>query len=72
MEPRWKRTVRTLFVVAFVLIWLEAMGCFVFFLILSREGSSVPTRELAAPVVNHGQAFYVAVWSSQGRPRSRF
>jgi hypothetical protein len=65
MEPGWHRTARNLFTVAFVLVWLEAVGCFVFFLILSRRGSPVAAPELAASVVNHGQVFYVAVWQKR-------
>jgi hypothetical protein len=65
MEPRWHGTLHTLFVVAFVLIWVESVGCFVFFLFLSRAGSQVATPELAASIVNHGQVFYVAVWKKQ-------
>jgi hypothetical protein len=65
MEPSWHGTVRTLYVVAFVLVWLESLGCFVFFLFLSRGGSPVATPELASGIVNHGQVFYVAAWKKQ-------
>jgi hypothetical protein len=62
VEPQWHRTARVLYVVAFVLVWLEALGSFVCFLILSRGGSPVPTAHFAASVVNHGNVFYVAAW----------
>jgi hypothetical protein len=65
VAPRWHRTVGALFLLTFVLVWLEAVGCFVFFLTLSRRGSPVPTPEFAASVVNHGQVFYIAVWQKQ-------
>ena len=59
-EPRWHRIVRALYLVMFVLVWFEAVGCFVYFMILSRAGSPVATNELAAGIVNHGHVFYVA------------
>jgi hypothetical protein len=62
MEPSWHRTVRTLFIVAFFLVWLESVGCFVCFMILSSGASPVATPELTASVVNHSQVFYVAEW----------
>jgi hypothetical protein len=64
-EPGWHRTVRALYVVTFIVVWLEAVGCFVYFQILARGGSPVATSELAASVVNHGHAFYVAVRQKQ-------
>ena len=60
LEPQWHRTVRTLYVGAFVLVWLEALGSFLFFLILTRSASPVPTPHLVASVANHGNVFYVA------------
>jgi len=62
LEPQWHHTVRTLYVGAFVLVWLEALGSFLFFLILTRSASPVPTPHLVASVVNHGNVFYVASW----------
>ena len=59
-EPRWHRVARALFAVMFILVWLEAVGCFVYFMILAREGSPVATCELGAGIVNHGHVFYVA------------
>lgn len=61
-EPRWHRTVRVLYTVAFFVVWLEAVGCFVYFMNLSKGASPIPTPELAAGIVNHGHVFYVAVW----------
>jgi len=49
-EPRWHRTARAAFTVLFFLVWLEAVSCFVFFMILSKNGSPVPTPELSASV----------------------
>ena len=65
MEPRWHRTVRTAYTVAFVLVWIEAVGCFMFFLLLARGGSPVATPALTASIVNHGRVFYVAAWQKQ-------
>jgi hypothetical protein len=65
MEPRWHGEVRKLYTVAFVLVWLEAVGSFVCFLILAREGSPVATLRLSAAVVNHSQIFYVPVWHKE-------
>lgn len=59
-EPRWHRSARAAFTVLFFLVWLEAVSCFVFFMILSKNGSPIPTRELSESVFNHGHAFYVA------------
>ena len=59
-EPRWHRTARVLFTVAFFAVWFEAVGCFLFFAHLARGGSPVPTPELTAPIVNHSHVFYVA------------
>ena len=64
-ELGWHRIVRALYVVMFVVVWLEAVGCFVYFQILARRGSQVATRELTASVVNHGHVFYVAVRQKQ-------
>ena len=49
-----------LYQVMFILVWLEGVGCFVYFQVLARAGSPVATHELAASVVNHGHVFYVA------------
>ena len=65
MEPRWHRTVRSIYTIAFVLVWLEAVGCFVSFLVLSRGASPVATPTLAAGIVDHGRVFYVAAWQKQ-------
>jgi hypothetical protein len=59
-EPRWHRLVRGLCFVMFIVVWLEAAGCFVYFMILAREGSPVAMGDLAAGIVNHGHVFYVA------------
>ena len=60
-EPRWHRTVRVLFTIAFYLVWLEGAGCFAYFMSLANAGSPVPTPQLAAGIVSHGHTFYVAV-----------
>jgi hypothetical protein len=65
MEPRWHRIVRSAYTAAFVLVWLEAVSCFGYFLLLARGASPVATPELTAGIVNHGRAFYVAVWQKQ-------
>jgi hypothetical protein len=62
LEPQWHRTARAFYFVAFVLVWLEALGSFVCFLILTRNASPVPTPHFVASVVNHGHVFYVAAW----------
>ncbi len=59
-EPRWHRTVRILYTVAFFLVWLEGVGCFLYFRSLANAGSPVATPELAAGIVSHGHTFYVA------------
>jgi hypothetical protein len=57
--------VRTLFVIAFVLVWLEGVGCFVCFSILTRVASPVATPEFSATVIDHTNVFYVAAWQKQ-------
>ena len=47
-EPRWHRTVRILYTVAFFVVWVEAVGCFTCFMTLAKGGSPVATPELAA------------------------
>jgi hypothetical protein len=64
-EPRWHRITRAVYIAMFILIWIEAVGCFGCFQILARGASPVATPELAAPVVNHGHVFYVAVWQKR-------
>ena len=59
-EPRWHRTTRALFIVAFFLVWLEAVSCFAYFGVLARGASPIPTPEFSAGIVNHGHVFYVA------------
>jgi hypothetical protein len=64
-EPQWHRTVRTLFIVAFVLVWLESMACFICFSILTRGASPVATPEFSASVVDHNNVCYIAAWQKQ-------
>ena len=59
-EPRWHRSTRVLFAVAFFLVWLEAVACFAYFRVLSRSATPVPTPEFSAAIVNHSHVFYVA------------
>lgn len=51
-----------MFTAAFVIVWLEAVSCFGFFMILSRDASPVATSAAPAAIINHGHALYVAVW----------
>jgi hypothetical protein len=64
-EPRWHGGVRIAFMIAFFLVWLEAMSCFACFQMLLHKGSQVATPELAAAIVNHSRVFYVTVGQKQ-------
>ena len=64
-EPLWHRRVRITFMIAFLLVWLEAVACFGYFRMLLRKGSPVATPEIAAAIVNHSRIFYVTVGQKQ-------
>jgi hypothetical protein len=59
-EPRWHGRARTLFKVAFVLVWVEAVACFLCFRSLIKGSSPVATPELTARLVDHSHVYFVA------------
>lgn len=64
-EPRWHGKVRVAFMIAFILVWLEAVSCFAYFQMLLRKASPVPSADLAATVTNHSRVFYVTLQQKQ-------
>jgi hypothetical protein len=58
-DPTWKRVVRGIYVVAFVLIWLEGMAFFYVHERYVREGSPRPTPTQTESVNEHGTLVYL-------------
>jgi hypothetical protein len=63
--PRWHRIARAVWMGMFILIFFEAVVCFVYFLILARGASPVPTSELTPSIVDHSHGFFVGLWQKR-------
>jgi hypothetical protein len=59
-DARWKRTIRAIYGIASLLIWLNLVGSFYVFGTSFRNGSSVATASASAPIQDHGRIVYVS------------
>ena len=61
-EPRevtWKRVTKTMYTVAFVLVWVCGVASFYFFGTAFRSGSPEPKISQSEPLEDHGKTVYV-------------
>lgn len=58
-EPQWKRTVRTLFGLYFLAVWIVGVSFFWKFDIAFRDGSPKPTRTQTETLDDHRERVYV-------------
>jgi hypothetical protein len=57
--PRWQRVARTIYSIAFFLVWLEFLAFFYYSGKTFRDGSPVPTQTQTEPMTEHGKTVYV-------------
>jgi hypothetical protein len=58
-EPKWKRAVRGIYSVLFILVWLEGMAFFYVHQKYTHEGSRKPTATQTESVNEHGTLIYL-------------
>src|SRR5687768_13063630 len=57
--PLWKRVVSVLFCICFVLVFIDGVAAFVYFMSLWERGSLQATAELTARITSHGSSRWV-------------
>ncbi len=58
VEIRWKRVVRGVYTVTFMLLWVGGVAFFYFFGTSFRNGSPVPTASQSEPLTDHGKTVF--------------
>lgn len=58
-DPRWKRTIRAIYSICFLLVWIDGVASFYYFGVAFRDGSPRPTPTHTEPLNNHGQIRYI-------------
>jgi hypothetical protein len=58
-EPNWKKMIRGIYTVVFLLLWTVGVASFFFFGTAFRSGSPIPTATQAEPLTDHGKTVYV-------------
>src|SRR5580658_553918 len=58
-EPNWKKMIRGMYTVVFLLLWTVGVASFLFFGTAFRSGSPMPTSTQAEPLRDHGKTVYV-------------
>jgi len=59
-ELPWRRLVRLMFCIFFLVVWLDGVASFYYFGVTFRDGSPIPTAAQTEPLSNHGKVVYVA------------
>jgi hypothetical protein len=59
-ELAWRRLVRLMFGIFFLVVWLDGVASFYYFGVAVRDGSPIPTAAQTEPLSNHGKVVYVA------------
>jgi hypothetical protein len=58
-EADWKRIVRGIYTVSFIIVWVAGVASFYYFGTSFRNGSPVPTATQTEPLTDHGKTVYV-------------
>jgi len=58
-EPHWKKTIRGIYTVVFMLVWTFSVASFFLFGDAFRRGSPVPTATQTEPLADHGKTVFV-------------
>jgi len=59
IEPPWKKMIRGIYTVSFLLLWAVSVASFLFFGTAFRHGSPTPTATDTDPLTDHGKTVYV-------------
>jgi hypothetical protein len=59
IEVSWKRAVRVIYSVLFLLVWITGVAYFYYFGIAFRAGSPTPTASQTEPLFDHGITVYI-------------
>ena len=59
VELPWKKVVRLVYGIFFLVVWLDGVASFYYFGTTFRDGSAVPTPAQTEPLWNHGKVVYV-------------
>jgi hypothetical protein len=58
-DPTWKRTIRAIYSICFLLVWVDGVASFYYFGVAFRDGSPRPTATQTEPLNNHGEVRYI-------------
>jgi hypothetical protein len=59
IEPGWKKTVRGIYTITFILVWTVGVASFMAFGNSFKNGNSTPTATQAEPLTDHGKTVYI-------------
>lgn len=64
-EAYWKRTIRAVFMIAFLLVWADGVACFYLSARAFESGSPTVTTDKTEPVIINGKVAYVTASEKQ-------